>query len=157
VTDHRDQSEAVVRHVNISVAAARWTVRAAHVLGEDPPRLDPSHHVDTHVAVERRADVVGPHGRRDTHRGRLVPAPRVEAPGDLPLAVENVAALLDAAGEEHVAIDAEQVLAVEARLAHLLQRADRLGFARNRHALSHCTACPGAAGPRYARPDGPGR
>ena len=34
--------------------------RAAHVLREDPPRLDAARDVDAHVAVERRADVVGP-------------------------------------------------------------------------------------------------
>jgi hypothetical protein len=38
----------------------RRAVAAAHVLREDPPRLDAAHDVDAHVAVQRRADVVGP-------------------------------------------------------------------------------------------------
>ena len=96
VADHRDQAEAVVGHVDVAVLALRRAVHAAHVLGEDPPGLDAAHDVDAHVAVQRRADVVGPHRRRDAHRGGLVPAPGVEAAGDLPLLVEDVAALLDA-------------------------------------------------------------
>jgi hypothetical protein len=44
-----------------------------------------------------------------------------------------VAPLLDPARNQHVAVHAEQVLAVEARLADLVQRADRLGFAGDRH------------------------
>ena len=31
----------------------------AHVLGEDPPRLGAARDVDAHVALDRRADVVG--------------------------------------------------------------------------------------------------
>src|SRR5262249_60005117 len=48
-------------------------------------------------------------------------------------AVEDVAALLDAARQQHAAVDAEQVLTVEARLPHLPQRADGLGFPGDRH------------------------
>ena len=65
--------------------------------------------------------------------GAFVPAARVERAGNLALLVEDVPALLDAARDQHVAVDAEEVLAVEARLLDLLQRADRLGFARDGH------------------------
>ena len=106
----------------------RRPVRAAHVLGEDPPRLDTARDVDAHVAVERRADVVRAERGRHAHRARLVAAARVEGARDLPLLVEDVPALLDPARDQHVAVDAEQVLAVEPRLADLAQRADRLGF-----------------------------
>jgi hypothetical protein len=44
-----------------------------------------------------------------------------------------VPALLDAARHHHVPVDAEQILTVEARLAHLLERADGLGFSGDRH------------------------
>jgi hypothetical protein len=44
--------------------------------------------------------------------------------------------ILDAARDQHVPVDAEQVLAVEACLLHLCERADRLRLARNRHAMS---------------------
>ena len=93
----------------------RRAVDAAHVLREHAPRLDAARDVDAHVAVERRPDVVRAHGGRDADGRGLVPAARVEASGDLPLLVEDVAALLDRAREQHVAVDAEEVLAVEAR------------------------------------------
>src|SRR4029079_12050330 len=64
---------------------------------------------------------------------RLVPAARVERAWDLALAVENVAALLHAARDHHVAVDLKQVLPVEAPLLHVLERAARLGNARERH------------------------
>ena len=105
----------------------RRPVGAAHVLGEDPPRLDAAGDVDAHVAVERRADVVRAHRRGDADRGGLVAAAGVERAGDLALPVEDVPALLDRARDQHVAVDAEQVLAVEARLPDLAQRADGLG------------------------------
>src|SRR4029079_16633022 len=63
----------------------------------------------------------------------------VEASGDLPLLVEDVAALLDPAGKDHVTVDAEEVLAVEARLLALRQRADWLCFPGNGHAGSNCS------------------
>jgi hypothetical protein len=44
-----------------------------------------------------------------------------------------VAALLDPARDQHVAVDSHQVLSVEAGLLHLLQRADRLGFPGDSH------------------------
>src|SRR5688572_11653818 len=134
---HRDEPEPVVGHVDVSVLALRGAVHAAHELREDPPGLDAADDVDPYVAVERRADVVGPHGGRDSHRGGLVPAPGVEASGDLPLLVEDVAALLDAAGGEEMTVDAEEVLAVEAELLHLRQRADRFCFPGDRHSRSH--------------------
>ena len=74
---------------------ARRPVDAAHVLGEDPPGLDAARDVDAHVAVERRADVVGAHRGRDADGGGLVAAAGVEATRDLPLLVEDVPALLD--------------------------------------------------------------
>ena len=70
----------------------------------------------------------GPIAVADADRGGLVPAARVERARDLALLVEDVPALLDPARDQHVAVDAEQVLAVEARLLHLLQRAYGLGF-----------------------------
>ena len=85
----------------------------------------------------------GAHRGRDADRRRLVPAARVERAGDLPLAVEDVPALLDPARDQHVAVDAEQVLAVEARLLHLLERAARLGYARDRHADRRLVKPPG--------------
>jgi len=102
-------------------------------LGEDAPRLDAAGDVDAHVAVERRADVVRPHRGRDAHRGALVAASGVERAGNLPLAVEDVPALLDAARDEEVAVDLQQVFSVESRFLHLTQRADRLGLS-HRHA-----------------------
>jgi hypothetical protein len=139
MADHRDQPELRVRHVHVSVPALRRPVRTAHVLRKDPPRLDAAHHVHAHVAVQRRADVVRAHGGRDADRRRLVAAAGVERARDLPLAIEDVAALLDPARHHHVPVDAEQVLAVEPRLAHLPQRADRLGFAGDRHSRGTLT------------------
>ena len=119
VADHGDEAEVRVGHVDVAVLAAGRAARAAHVLREDPPGLDASRDVHAHVAVERRADVLRPHRGRDADRGRLVTPARVERAGDLALLVEDVAALLDAARDEHVAVDAEEILAVEARLADL--------------------------------------
>ena len=119
VADHRDQAEVRVGHVDVAVLAACRAAGAAHVLREDPPGLDAARHVHAHVAVQRRADIVGAHRRRHADRGGLVPAARVERAGNLALLVEDVAALLDAARDEHVAVDAEEILAVEARLADL--------------------------------------
>jgi hypothetical protein len=133
VADHRDQPELRVGHVDVAVPPVRGPVLAAHVLREDPPRLDPTRDVDAHVAVERCADVVRAHRRRDSYRRRLVAAARVERAGDLALAVEDVAPLLDTAGDQHVAVGAEQVVAVEARLAHLVKRPDGLCLSRDRH------------------------
>ena len=79
---------------------------------------------------------------------RLVAAAGVERAGDLPLPVEDVPALLDAAGEQQVAVDAEQVLAVEAPLLRLLKRAARLGHARDRHCRRHSNARRRARGGR---------
>jgi hypothetical protein len=84
--------------------------------------------VDAHVALERAADVVGPHRGRNADRRRLVAAARVERAGDLALLVQDVPALLDPARQQHVPIHAEQVLAVEADFLHFLKRADRLRF-----------------------------
>ena len=125
--------EAHVGHVHVAVAPCVGPVLAAHVVREDPPRLDAARDVDAHVAMQRRADVLGLHRRRDADRRGLVAAPRVERAGDLALAIEDVAAFLDPARDQHVAVDLEQVLAVEARLLHLLKRAAGLGHACDRH------------------------
>jgi hypothetical protein len=128
VADHRDQPESRVGHVHVAVLALRRPVLPSHVLREDAPRLDAARHVHAHVAVQRRADVVRPHRRRDTDGRGLVPATRVERARDLPLLVEDVAALLDPARDQHVPVDAEQVLAIEAGFLHFAQRGDRLGL-----------------------------
>ena len=133
VADHRDRAEAHVAEVDVPVLPLGRPVGSAHVLREDSPRLHPSHDLGAQVAVQRRADVVGRHRGRDADGGALVAAPGVERAGDLALPVEDVAALLDPARDQHVAVDLEEVLAVEARLSHLRQRADGLGFARDRH------------------------
>src|SRR5207248_2729016 len=78
----------------------------------------------------------------DPDRRSLVAAPRVERAGDLPLLVEDVAALLDPTREHHVAVDAEQILAVEAGLLDLSQRADWLCFT-DRHRGRMLTTAPG--------------
>jgi hypothetical protein len=156
VADHREQAEVRVRHVHVAVPPARRPVLASHVLGEDPPRLDAARDVDPHVAVQRRADVVPAHRGRDSDRRRLVPAAGVERAGDLALLVEDVAALLDAARDQHVAVDRQQVLAVETCFADLVQGADRLGFARDRHArrtLTTRVAGAAQAASAYARSD----
>jgi hypothetical protein len=129
VADHRVQPEPCIAHVDVAVTAARRAVLAPHVLREDAPRLDAARDVDAHVALERRADVVRPHCGGNAHGGSLVPAPGVEGSGDLPLLVEDVPALLDRTGDQHVAVHPQQVLAVEARFLHLFQRLDRLGLA----------------------------
>src|SRR5262249_25720002 len=59
--------------------------------------------------------------------GGLVAASRVEGARDLPLLVEDVAALLDPARDEQVAVDAKEVLAVETCFLHFLERANGLG------------------------------
>ena len=132
VADHRDQPEVRVGHVDVAVPAVRRPVAAAHVLREDPPRLDAAHDVDAHVAVQRRADVVGAHRGRDADRRAFVAAAGVERARDLPLPVEDVPALLDAARDQHVPVDAEEVLAVEAGVPDLAQGADGLRSRRDR-------------------------
>src|SRR5207249_2502467 len=72
----------------------------------------------------------------DADRRGLVTAASVERSWDLALTVEDVPALLDAARHEHVAVDAEEILAVEARVSDLAQRGDRFCFSRNRHGCS---------------------
>ena len=139
VADHRDHPELRVGHVHVAVAAARRAVLAAHVLGEDPPGLDTARDVDAHVAVERRPDVFSSHRRGDADGGCLVAAAGVEGAGDLPLFVEDVPALLDPAREQHVAVDPEEVLAVETRLADLVQGGDGLGFPGDRHGVETLT------------------
>ena len=129
VADHRVEPHPRVAHVDVAVAALRRPVDAAHVLGEDAPGLDPARDVDSHVALQRSADVVRAHRGRDADRRALVAAPRVERPRDLALLVEDVTALLDAAGDQHAAVHPEQVLLVEARVLYVLQRLDRLGLA----------------------------
>ena len=146
VADHRDQTEAVVGHVDVAVLALRRAVHAAHELREDPPGLDAAHDVDAHVAVQRRAHVLRAHRGGDADRRGLVPASRVEAAGDLPLLVEDVAALLDAPRGEEVAVDVEEVLAVEAELSDLCERADRFCFPGDRHVARRTLAADSAVG-----------
>jgi hypothetical protein len=107
VADHRQQAEVRIGHVHVSVLALGRAVGAAHVLREDPPGLDAARHVDAHVAVERCADVLRAHRRGDPDRSGLVAAARVERAGDLALLIEDVAALLDPARDQHVAVDGE--------------------------------------------------
>src|SRR5512133_718650 len=123
MADHRDQPKLRIRHVDVAVSALRRAVRPAHELREDPPRLDATHDVDTHVAVQRRADIVGAHRGGYADGGAFVPAAGVERAGDLALAIQDVTALLDPAAHDHVPVDAEEILAEEARLANLFQRA----------------------------------
>jgi len=85
------------------------------------PGLDAARDLDAHVAMERRADVVCGHRGRNADGRGFVSASGVERARDLPLPIEDVAALLDAARDQHVAVHAEQVLAVETRLAHLVE------------------------------------
>ena len=139
VAHHRDQAEPDVGHVDVAVLPHREPVAAAHVLGEDPPRLRAARDVDAHVALDRRAHVVGPHRGRDADRRALVAASGVEAARDLPLAVEDVAALLDPAGHEHVAVDLEEILPVEVRILDVRSRGNRRGFAGDRHPSQQCT------------------
>src|SRR5438046_8184562 len=87
--------------------------------------------------MERRADVLRLHRRRNGDRRSLVAAAGVERAGDLALAVEDVAALLDAARRDHVAVDPEQVLPVEAPLLRLPQSAAGLGHSCGRHCHRH--------------------
>src|SRR5262249_9724033 len=93
------------------------------------------------VAVQRRPDVVRPQRGRDPDRRRLVAAPGVEGAWNLALFVEDVAALLDPSRDQHVPVDAEQVLAVEPRLPDLTQRAERLCFT-DRHRRGIVTIAP---------------
>jgi hypothetical protein len=133
MADHRDQAQLGVGHVNVSVAAPRRPILPAHVLREDPPRLDAARDVHAHVAMQRRADVLCAQCGPDANGGRFVPTSRVERPGDLPLLVEDVPAFLDPARQQHLAVDTEQVLAVETRFADLAEGADGLCFAGDRH------------------------
>src|SRR5256714_4128646 len=140
VADHRDQSQLRVGHMDVAVPPSGRTVLATHELREDPPRLDAAHDVNAHVAVQWCTDVVGAHRRGHAHGGAFVAAAGVERARDLALAVEDVAALLDPAAHEHVSVDAEEILAKEARLANLLERANRLGFPGDRHGRRTPTA-----------------
>jgi hypothetical protein len=133
VAHHGDETEPGVGHVHVPVLSLRRPVNPAHELREDSPGLHAADHVDAHVAVERRPDVVRTHRGGDGDGGGFVSAPGVEASGDLPLLVENVAAFLDAAGRDECPEDAEQVLAVEAQFLQLAQRADGLCFPGDRH------------------------
>ena len=119
VRDHRDQAELQISHVHVPVAPLRAAVDPGEVVGEDPPGLEPARHMNAEIPVEGRTDVVGPHRRRDADRGALVAPARVERPGDLALPVEDVPALLDAARDQQIPVDAEQILAVEAPFRRL--------------------------------------
>ena len=75
VAHHREQAEVGVGHVDVAVLALCRPVRAAHVLREDPPGLDPARDMDAHVAVERSADVVRAERRGDPDRAASFPRP----------------------------------------------------------------------------------
>ena len=64
------------RHVHVAVAAGGRAVDAAHVLGEDPPRLGAARDVHAHVALGRRADVV----ERPSRSPRRPRPPRCRGP-----------------------------------------------------------------------------
>src|SRR4029078_6427622 len=81
----------------------------------------------------------------------LVAAAGVEAAGDLALAVEDVPALLDPARDQHVAVDLEQILAVEVSLLDILGRLDRRGFSGYCHPLWECTPGFGPRLPSHAK------
>src|SRR4029078_680128 len=87
------------------------------------------------------ADVVRAHRRRDPYRRGLVASPGVERAGDLALLVEDVAALLEDPRDEHVAVDPEEVLAVQPCVLHLLERAHGLGFTYGHTAISQSYGC----------------
>src|SRR5262245_4034316 len=133
MTDHRNRPDRHVPEVDVAVASSRRPVLAAHVLREDSPRLDAAHDVNAHVTLRRSGDVVRMERRGDADRGRLVALSRVEAARDLALLVEDVPALLDPAGEEHVAEHPQEVGAVEPGLSDLVQRADRGCFPDDCH------------------------
>jgi hypothetical protein len=139
VADHRDQAQPDVGHVDVAVLPCGEAVGAAHVLGEDAPRRRAPRHVNAHVALDRRADIVGLHGGCDSHRGAFVASPRVKTARDLSLAVEDVAALLDPPRDQHVAVDLEQVLAIEVGGANILGGLDWRGFSRYCHPCSQCS------------------
>ena len=125
---------AEVVRAEVRVAPAGGAAVAAHELAEDRRRRDAAHEVDAEVAVKRRGDVVVAHRPRDADGGRLVAAPGVVAPGQLPGLEEQVPALLDEPRGEHVAVEADEVLAVEAQLARLGLAHERAGPAHGRHA-----------------------
>ena len=109
VADHRHHAEAGIGEVHVGVAAARGTVDSAHVLRQDPPRLEPADDVHRHVPLRRRRDVLRTKSQPGADRGALVPATGVEAAGNLPLLVEEQAPLLDAAVQKHVAQHVDQL------------------------------------------------
>ena len=124
VADHRHHAEAGIGEMHIGVAATRGTVDAAHVLRQDPPRLEPADDVHRHVPLRRRGDVLWTKSQPGADRGALVPAARVEAAGDLALLVEEQAPLLDAAVQKHVA---ERVDQLGPREPDVRERAGRVG------------------------------
>ena len=132
---HRVEPEPSVADVDVAVASASRPVGATHVLRKDPPGLDTARDVHAHVPLDRRPDVVRSHRSPDRDRGALVAPAGVERARDLALLVQDVPALLDAARDQEVAVDGEEILAIEACLHHLLERADRLRFPY-RHAFS---------------------
>ena len=92
-----------VAEVDVAVAPAGDAARAAHVLGEDPRRLDAAHEVRAEVAVEDAEAVLRRHRERRADRHGLLPEAVVEGAGHAALAVERQRARLDGAHQQHVA------------------------------------------------------
>ena len=135
MADHGDEPEVLVGEMDVAILSAGRAVRLAHVVREDPPGLDASDDLDAEVAMEGRTEIVRTHRGRDADRGAFVAAARVEAARDLPLLVEDVASLLEASGQEEIAVDAKEILAREPGFPDLVERACGLGFPRDRHVL----------------------
>ena len=113
VAHHRHHAEARVGHVDVPFPPAHGPVHPSHVLSEDPPRREAADDVHAHVALRGRRRVLWPEGHAASDGGSLVPATRVEASGHLALLVEDQAALLDTARQQHRAKHPDQLFASE--------------------------------------------
>ena len=105
VADHRDHPDSLSRRYGCCRPCRGGAVCTAHVVERSAPGLEAAHDVHAQVAVERGADIVGLHRRCDPDRRGFVAASRVEPAGDLALLVEDVPALLEPPGDQHVAVD----------------------------------------------------
>ena len=114
MADDRHLAEIEVGEVDIPIASPGRPVDPPQVIREDAPGLRAAGDVDAEIPVQRRTHVLGRHRRRHPDRRRLVPPAGVERPGDLPLLVQDVAHLLEAARRQHRAVERDQRAAVEA-------------------------------------------
>src|SRR6478735_3410215 len=96
--------------IAMPVAAAGDAGGTAHVLGEDPVRLDAADDVRGEVAVQDAQAVLGGHRPGRSRRDGLLAEPVVEAAGDLALAIERHRSRFDAAHHQHRAQQAGAVL-----------------------------------------------